>query len=61
MKYRINSYQVIYRSGARDKVKLSNPIFTRNLHNERVKLIKKLTAPGCEVAGLNLEAEEIEE
>ena len=61
MKYKVESYQVVYRSGARDKITLLEPIITYDLWSVRTKLVQKHTAPGVAVAGINFNAKEVGE
>lgn len=55
MKYTINNYQVIYESGARDKIKLDVPIYTDDIETERAKLKMKHTSHGRRCVGCNLD------
>lgn len=59
MKYLIKKYQVIYSTGARDKVTLDMPVLTNDIHSFRAKLMMRLSSPGVEVKGMNLEYDEI--
>ena len=58
MKYTINNYQVIYESGARDKIKLDAPIQTDDIEAVRTKLRMKYTGHGLRCIGLNLDCVE---
>lgn len=55
MKYTVNNYQVIYESGARDKVKLDAPIQTDDIEEVRTNLRMKHSGLGLKVIGLNLD------
>lgn len=60
MKYKVKIIQVVYRTGARDKITLAKPIFTDDLWALRAKLQQKYAAPGVGVSGVNFDAEEVE-
>lgn len=55
MKYTINNYQVVYESGARDKIKLDVPIQTEDIEAERLKLKIKHSGHGKRCVGCNLD------
>ena len=55
MKYTISNYQVIYESGARDKIKLDVPIQTEDIEAERAKLKIKHSGYGKRYVGCNLD------
>ena len=55
MKYTINNYQVIYESGARDKIKLDAPIQTDDIEAVRMNLKIKHSALGLRCIGCNLD------
>ena len=55
MKYTIKSYQVLYDSGARDKVTLEAPLHTDDVEALRTKLWMKHTGHGIKCIGLNLD------
>jgi hypothetical protein len=59
MRYRINKYQVVYESGARDTVKPASPIYTNDYEAVRTRLIEKHTGHGKKVVGVNLDYEEL--
>lgn len=58
MRYKVNKYQVVYESGARDTIKPCEPIYTNDYEAVREKLKMKHTGHGKAVKGVNLEYEE---
>ncbi len=59
MEYIIKKYQVIYKSGNRDKVILAIPIKTKDIESVRIKLRMKHNTLGLVCKGINLEYEEL--
>ena len=61
MKYKINKYQVVYESGARDTIKPVLPICTNDYEAARTRLIENHTGLGKKVIGVNLDYEELKQ